>query len=553
MTSRTLLLCWGLLLAYCTVVAAEAKPEPAGFRCSGQGLRTLLKDRSSKLGVALTTDEALENQRLTMVTPDLDERSFRALVKELLDAGPDTTVNWESVGTGWKLNESLNRRQLRARLKEQDLRAFTEFLGQEAKWIKEGAPKELEEAGQDSRLISAIEQRRGIAGLFTSLGERDLETVLKGKPLRIKVGMAPDDIRLGLRTYLRSAGHLQQADDAKLDEQVLVFVLGRSPTDPLGARIFESRIDPEHGVWERRTATSLRIPHSLPIPALQGVFHLPKVDEGDNSPRVTLNLAPKAGEQDGAAILQTFDEAITTLADGSGLSIVADGYIRAPTRFPANLRAQNYPLRQLLDEYCRIWGCHWRPSKTQPNTLLIRANGWWMEDDADVPDEQLKPLELELGSGRNPSFETLLHFAELTDSQAHKLLESGVVPGATGVVKPLWHDSLGAKPCLQLFNRLSAQQKDRVLSPEGLPLRDVSPELATRWLESTLVAVVGVEPSERSLIFRVSRLAGDGSLPPGYQVELSIPNGRRWTTLIRPPARRAANPSGEPAAGSGGK
>lgn len=506
----------------------------------------LLKECSSKVGVDLKCDPALRNQRLTLLLRSVEASKLRAVLKELLDASPDATVNWESASGAWELTESLNRKKLVARLKDQDLIAFIDFLREEEKWLKETAPKELEQALRESdpRIAAGINCRRAMAALFTGLSEADLMSFLRGVPLKVKVGKAPLALRPGLRTYLRSAGHLMNADDAALDEHVLVFVFGRSPTDPLGARVFESRIDPDRGLWQRRTTASLRIPHLLPISALQEVFQLPPIDAKDNSPRVTLNVSPKEGVRDGAPVLQTFDQALMAFADGTGLDLVADGYVRAPTRFPANLRAENYPSGQLLDEYCRIWGCQWRYAKSSPNTIIIRAKGWWMEDAANVPDEQLKPLIAELASGKTPSLESLSRFAELDEVQGHKLIESGIVPGANGVLKPFWYDSLGAKPCLQLFNRLTAQQRDRVLSADGLPLREVQPELVHHWLSATLTAVVGIDTLDavRTMVFRLSRLNAAEPLPTGFQVELSIPGGRRWAMAIRPPARRPSPP-----------
>jgi hypothetical protein len=163
-----------------------------------------------------------------------------------------------------------------------------------------------------------------------------------------------------------------------------------------------------------------------------------------------------------------------------------------------------------------------------------------------VPQPLVDEFCARLGPDRGPALADLLRLAELSKAQVHKLIESGICPGATGVVKPAWYIETGVKPCLQFFSRLPAALQARAQSPGGLPLREAPPELVERWLQTTLVAEAGAPSPElrEDMVFSLGPGSRNPGLIPGYELALQTtrPRGPRWIRYVQPTTRPVVAP-----------
>lgn len=513
------------------------------IRAAGEALESLLPRVAAEYGIGLSTARDLRGQRVTLFLRSADPDLLTGTLKELLSAGPEAPVLWTRAGKdAWHLEQSARRRDLAKRLQSADLEAFRKRMDEVIDWAKRDGERELEQASDPLRRMSA-QARLTIALLVSGLGDAGRERLLAGAPLVIRPGDAPSPLREHLREYLANGSRLQAVPAEELDRYALVFLLARDPADPLGANLIESRVEPGGFLWARHSG-ALKVPHELHNPLIQDTFRLPPPDPSDTSRRVSLNLTPAPEAMPGAVIGRNLDELLQALSLGSDLNFAADGYLRTRVLFPANLQVRDYPLKQLLDRLTRIWDCNWRFRASDSKTVLVRARGWWLEDQADVPQAQVEELQSGLGPGKSPVLADLLRFAELSKPQAHKLVETGLCPGAYGIVKPMWYDAAGVKPCLQFFNRLPKPQQARAQSKEGLPLRE-APELVEMWLGATLAAQVGaVTPHAREdLVFWLLSGSSDPSNPallPGVEIRIrsADPKGSHWREFLRPSVPR---------------
>lgn len=284
----------------------------------------------------------------------------------------------------------------------------------------------------------------------------------------------------------------------------------------------------------------LNIPHVFALPRVSRPLVIGIPDPADRSRRVTVNLAPAAPrapsgrhpERKLETVARDLDALLATLAADCDLRVIADGYLRAPRKLPANLRAEGVPLNHLLLRMARTWGCDWRYLDREERTVLFRARGWWLEDEANIPQEHLAELERHLGPDRVPALEGLLLAAELTGAQAHHLADSGRCPGMQGVSEEIFDDGTGARPCLRFFARLPAPLRGQAQSPEGLPLARASGALLQEYLRRTLICHVGAltREAQESLVFSLRPEATPGR----WRLDFHDPQAgnSRWYRMI---------------------
>jgi hypothetical protein len=448
------------------------------------------------------------------------------------------------------LEESQNRRQMAERLRNQDLEAYGKYLQGEVEWLRREGSQRLAEASAapDPRKRAIALERVTLAGLMDMLGDAGRARLLAGSPYAVQVGQLPPALRGQYREYLMNrSAHLRGTPADELDRYSLVLLLARTPTDPNGAQLVESLVRPDGFCWARGSLLSM--PAKQPLPFLGPRFALPplrKQDALDQSRRVSLMLTPAPGAKPGVDVPRNLDQVLETVARQCELNVIADGYLRPPCRFPANLRVADYPLTKLLDALTRTWGCDWRFLDAEKKTILVRARGWWLEDAADVPQPLVNEFRERLGADRSPALPDVLRLAELSKAQIHKLIECRICPAGTGLVKPGWYDDAGVRPCLQFFNRLPGPLQARAQSPEGLPLQEVPRELVDTWLQTTLVAEAGaVKPEfQKDLVFSLRPGARDPTAPAGFEVAIrrSQPGRTLWIGYIQPPSRLADAP-----------
>jgi hypothetical protein len=532
-----------LLLVPVSAASLSTIEGTAEIRIVGEALETALPRVGKAYQVRIGATRELRSQRVTVFIRKGRLEEFARGIDELLTATPDASVSW--IGDGdrsWSLTESLNRQRLKRQLADIDIALFKRQLVSEIEWLRQSAERDLTAASKDPnpRRRMIVQERLTLASILDAIGERGQTQLLAGVPLSLVVGEADPKLRSLLRESLVSRSpNLATLPPDELDRYSLVFVAARNPSDSQGMTLIESRVTPQGFVWSRR-GTSLKIPHVLNVPFLHDTFRLDQADPSDLSRRISLNLVPEPQIKPGTTVLRNLDQVLEVLSREAALNIVADGYLRAPAKFPANLEVKDYPLKQLLDRLGQIWGIKWKYANKQQATLIIRARDWWLEDQADIPQPLLDELRHALGPGRSPRLEDLLRIAELSKPQLHRLVESGICPGAYGVVKPLWYDDLGTRRCLQFFSRLAPALRNRAQSMEGLPLREVPPDLVERWLSHTLVAEVGaLTPQQRQeLVFWLTSGAQNPQAKTGYTVTIRSlkQGGSHWREYIQPPS-----------------
>jgi len=514
------------------------------LQITGVALRSALPELEKRYGVRLAAGASLQNQRVTILGAPIGvERSKRAL-KDLLSAGPEATVFWaKETGDVWRLEEDKNRKDLAKRLRDADQQAFREHLNGQLRWAREEGPKELGTLPASLRggLIHKLMPLRILGGLTAA----ELSQFLDGEPLALTLGELRQQ---GLGEYLPEWTVTRSVflkDAPNSDTWRVVFMRERNPADPQSGGVTLSLVEPRGFVGS--VISVLRQPH--PHPGTTPLTAL--LDPSAPAPQargrqVTVNLTPAPGELGGKRVTRTLDEVLGALSSQLALSIVADGYLRAPLDLPANFELKQFPLEALLDRVALAWNCDWHYFENDKNCLIFRARHWWLEDASDVPQPLLDELTKRLGKGKTANLDDLGLLATLSDAQVYKLVnETKHLPAAVGLLPAGVYTGTGAKPCLQFYGQLPAELRKRVRSTEGLPLAEVDSTLVMRYLHRTLAMWVGaVSPEQRRrLLFGISDLAGgpNGTAITGYRVWIRSEQrpGSNWRAEIRLPTNVA--------------
>lgn len=493
----------------------------------------------------------LAEQRVTLIGDGLDLKTWMDGLRDLLSAPPDGSVFWAKIGEGksWRLETGSNRKALASRLSQIDQEYLAQYIKDRIRWAHEAGFKKLEQAGEERRspalhlLVPLL--------MIESFGPEGQARLLESEPTVLSCKRFLDGPHKDLfREWMgrRHFGGPTRAP-ADLDRYWLVLTRERHAFDPLYAGFTISFIRPSGFMSSTGNLSGLRFLHNRVTAdrraaSLLAGLSFPLEDETPQMPRATLNLTPEPHALPGQKVTRTREQLLVTVAERLGVSIIADGYLRSSVELPANLELKEIPVRRLLSRLAETWNCDWRYLDKDEKRVLLRAKYWWLEDEADVPETQLADLRSRFRPGQPAELEDLLRLAELKDSQVRKLTEdAGICAGAQGLLPRGMHTGTGVKPCLQFFSRLPKTLQARALSPAGLPLAEVSPQLVEAHLRRTLVVWVGaVTPELREkLVFFLAPLpptVPDGK-PAGYQVAIRSANrpGPNWWYDVRLPAK----------------
>jgi hypothetical protein len=520
-------LCAALLLMLASPPSAEAaQPEPtpraegtASVALAGQRLDAALEHLSERYEVRLTAARELRSQRVTIFAQDEKLETLAAALRALLTPQPGAGVFWRQTGPGaWRLAESQNRRRLRAELLDSDLRHLAERVAAEAAWAQEEGLSQLQAiaiADPDARFGLLHRVANGL--IMAAMGEDGRGRVLSGGTWASRVQDLPEVARAHLRESFERRSPVLLSH---LDSGWVVVHRGRSTTHPLAARLNLAVVTAGgRRVRDQLFFAQQGIPPA-PLRSLQWALPPPQAAQGPG-PLVTLNLTPEDEAGPAQEVDRTLDALLERLAETTGLTIVADGYRRLPIPLPENFRLENYPLELLLTGLARRWHVGWRYLESEDEArrvVLVRADGWWIEDAADIPDDVFERME-EAFSGKGPlPLERLLEFAELSEPQAHRLVMLGTALGAWSIAPYIMNRDATGRRCLQFFNRIPRHLQDRALSPLGLPLEDAPPELVEHWLGNLITVSGGVTPALRKgLVFSLH----------------AVDDGRQWRVRLQ--------------------
>lgn len=476
----------------------------------------------------LAPDRPLVHQRVTVLVRDAPlEQTAENLVR-LLSPSREAGVFWRGGGQKWTLCEDLNRRALAERLRNRDLTLFGAHLEAESEWARKEGAEALKKAGFGPAQ-SAMLERYAVAGALDHLGPEARATLLQGRPRVLRIGDLPDALRERWRQYLAQRspprGGLPQAE---VDAHSFALVLSRNRREEKGCRIVLSLIEPGGRCWTRSTFLSQP---GRAIPPLFG-FTLRRPEPQDSSPRINLEL-PR-GNDGRETVLLNLNDWLKLLHVQTGLNFVADGYLRPAYPFPAGLQAKDYPVGIILDRLCRMWGLQWQFTGEDRRTVLLRSTSWWMEDEADIPDLQLKEVLRPFQTGKGATPEMMFPLLNLTEPQVSKLLDLEMLPLSSSPSLRGMEDGTGLKPLLALYRALPPELRERARTEVGLPLSALPEALVEEHL-GVLLTTFGAETQEqrRGMVFSLVPLAaGDAG---GFRVSLlsTAPRGPAWTMVVR--------------------
>jgi len=466
--------------------------RPVTLTAAGEELRPLLTRAGKQLGTRLTVEDGLKHQRVSLHLQDAAQHTLMRGLEVLLSAGPEAGVSWKGKAEEWRLEAGRGRRALAAKLRASATQAYDAFLRRQAEWSRAEGPRALGTAATD------VDRRAANARLAHSLFLAGLDgqgwrQLLSEEPIFFRVGALHDALRDRYRQMLCDQHGLTIDAPAALDEFAYVYLVGRDPVDSGGGALYVSVVEPEGKAGVRYTLYTR--PGARAHPIVYGPLQLPEPPAEDASRKISFVLAPH--DRPGV-VRRNLDQILEAVAASSGVSLIWDGYLRPRAEITANVEVTAYPIKTLLDVLCRLWGCRWQYLDHGEDVVIVRAQEWWLEDQANVPEPLLTALRGRLGHGQSPDLADLIGLAELTAPQAHKLVETALCPAATGAVQPRWYDAAsGARPWLRFVGRLPDSLKARAQSPEGLKLRDAPPLLVHDYLRVPLIAAVGMLSSQQ--------------------------------------------------------
>ncbi len=527
-------LMWHLfcLLAVCQPAVgdlpAPAARYPTGGALSivparGEALGTYLSRAGGTYGSQLGAARAVESQRVIVCGAPISLSRFAQAMVELLHAPPDGAVLWvRTAGEhAWRLEENLRRRRIRAALADEADQRFREGIARELGWLKDHASGTLA-ATTDARRRISILFRMLSAGLVSTLSESRLERFLIGDPIVWRIGALPEPVRSHAFEWLElSSGWGRAAGRDRLHQSSFVVVRERHPSSTSSGAVL-SIVSPENSV--RRRTTILRGIGRGSSPARAPSLGIER--------KVTVRLDGPGGKP-GERMRLPFADLLEQVAQQGQLTVIADGYLRPPVRCDRGFTWKQQPLDQVLDAITRPWRCQWRFLDNKKDVVLIRADHWWLEDAADVPEATVQVVRERLGPGLMPTLDNLTLLARLRDAQVWKLIESGACPAASGLLYDGLYDGGGAISLLRLFAELPPLQRQQVQSAAGLPLQAINPRLLHTVLSPTLLSWAGaVDPNDQAqLRFRIGQPLGtEPQAYPAGALEFSLRHPDRFRT-----------------------
>jgi hypothetical protein len=361
---------------FCFSGNAVAKEGPsstvkASFTIKGEALHTALPKIASQYQTSLGVGRSLGQQRVTLVARDLKLATVAEGLEALLSGNDEATVFWGRKEKRWSLEESVQRQELRRRLPAADVELYRSYLEDRLKWLHaEGLPR-LGVALKGSAAYAVGNDRCAPLMLLESVGERGRDTILQGTPFISKIGDLPAAVSERWRELLSlHQPNLAGLAPEQLDQYSIVLLLSRNPTDQKGARLMLSIVTPNGFNGFRFSLLSM--PGALRPAGIGAPFTLPRADLDDRSPRVTLKLNTSGEATRTKRSERSLDDLLQDVSVQAGVSVVADGYLRARMLFPVDLKVEDYPLLQLVQSIARVWGCEAKWLEPQ-GILLVRA------------------------------------------------------------------------------------------------------------------------------------------------------------------------------------
>jgi len=165
----------------------------------------------------------------------------------------------------------------------------------------------------------------------------------------------------------------------------------------------------------------------------------------------------------------TFDELLRQVAEACQLNLVSDFFTELPQGIPiAPPMTVAQALKAMGDEFGRDW---WM----EGGCCFFRKQTWWLDEAVEVPDRVWRPWEEEVHREGYLSLGTLEEINRLTPGQRERV--ALLIPE----VQILLRDPFRG-PWLKIFFRLTEEQRQRALSPEGLAVEDLPAE-SRQWLD----------------------------------------------------------------------
>jgi hypothetical protein len=531
-------------VALAVAVGAAADVAPGGegavtLQCQSAPLASALADLGGVHGVSLTCEPALAQMPLTLALRDMPLKEATRAIVELLSPSPDAAVRWLRRGAGWELRQDLGRRRLIEELRDADLAHYRAHIMERVRWLEAGAPDTSPALADNPEAVAArdgwLQSERYFASRYRALGAEGVTRLLKEQPIVWRVGGLPErEQREVLEYLLQRKPSLQSLSHEERQQIRISWILSRTPGDPRGAFIVESVRRP---LGSASSGTRQMLPGRKPWPFLRRTFRLLPPARGDQSRRVTAELrGPRERSPDRRLDL---NDLLLELAGPCGVQVISDGYRRPRLPFPERLVINDYPIRSLLDALGRLWGFDYRFLDSRERILLIRDRGWWMEDEAHIPEPDYRRLRQDWDGPAPPPFEALLRLGELSRPQARRLVESERLPRLQGAMVPPYLDE-GAIGVLRVLREVSEPLRRRALTSGGLSLGDVAPTLRQQHLTPLLFGMAAAHTPEEQAAC-VVRVEDRG--PAGWVVEFRAAPDRahRWAfgtvgpiTPIRP-------------------
>jgi hypothetical protein len=535
---------WAIAVAIGALVQAGATTNsiepnrPGGgtsverFTAVGEPMETTLRRLSAQSGVRLTAARPMQGQRLTLFVTDLTVERFAQDLAQLLTPVKEAPVNWVREREGaWRLDESVNRRRLALSLASEGAGAFKAHIEEQIAWADRQGLQEWAETPPSPKRNFLTKQLSN-ALFLKHVGEAGRADFMQGKPLIAQIGALPNAMKDVFRERLGSQSGLADLPAEEKDRYSYVYLFGNSPTSPRGGVLWISLVLPK-GVMGSRFG-EFHMPRQEVNASMIGGVEVPQADPNDTSPRATFNLSPKPETPAGVSVRCDLNQILFAIAQAYGVDVIADGYLRPQGHIAANKVLKDYPRDSLLRFVCALWGCSFRVVGPQESpTILVRAHHWYLEDAADVPEAIVVEQRGKLGPGTKPRLQDLVTLAELSQAQVHKLVESGVCPGASGLIRPGWYeDGSSARPWLQFYGRLSPQLQRQGQAQDGLRLGDAPSNLVKERLGVALLAGFGVIDEAKWPDVRVAFAAHPDA--GAVEIRVSLPAGVTRTILIRP-------------------
>lgn len=529
------------LCLFCLPLAAAEQQEPAEAQrvaFAGEPLSTLLPRVCAGLGLQLSAAPSLANQRISLYGHRIDRELVMDGLKQLLSAPPDGQVFWSGtlMRRELRLEESRRRREIAHEMREAAVDDYFAWLDEKMRWAVREGPGILDRAAGSARGHSAARALEAVGpfALLAGLGKENMARLRLGEPVWVRFDQltGSDAARLG-RTWLEMRSGQRDTDTGRpknpvvegadewaggTEDWVQIIMLEEVAGDPRRLQLGSILVrDPRGSRRRGRLSPALnRVFYSqdaymAPLSSIDRMgyiasfgFDRPLPDEREDEPRVSFQLIPPS--RDPFPVKVTMDELLDRLSQASGITILADGYLRPYVRLPAGTAIKDVPVRRVLARIAEYWVCNWSWLDAKEKTALIRSRAWAFEDEADVPPATVARLVSKLDGTRIPDLDDLAELAELSQRQIRKLTtETGLCRAGTHLLFEVMNvPNAPGRNMLRFYKALPPAMQKRMRTEAGAGLAGLSPDLVRAYLLPALLTGAGLALPE--WINRLSRI-----------------------------------------------